>query len=96
MFWISEFGKTVFGRWLGNPLIQYRGCLFFHIYNYFLSFEAGNCVSNSSFERMKNRNNNPAAEGLKITSLKGKFLKLKTILQFKVNCLIMVIYYFGK
>ena len=27
-----------------------------HKYKYFLSFEAGNCVSNSSFQWMKNRN----------------------------------------
>ena len=77
MFWITEFGKTVFGRCLVNPLIQYRGCLFFHIYNYFLSFEAGNCVSNSSFEQTKNRNKQSSSTRVKNNQFEREIFKVK-------------------
>ena len=40
------------GRCLVNLIITFWRCLFF--YNYFLSFGAGNCVSNFSFKWMKN------------------------------------------
>ena len=36
----------------------------FHKYNYFMSFEAGNCVSNSIFELWKVEANNSTAQGL--------------------------------
>ena len=51
---LIQVGKMCFGRYLVNLIITFWRRLFLHKYNYFSSFGAGNCVSNSSFKRMKN------------------------------------------
>ena len=50
--------KSVFCTCLVDPILQYWRCLFFINKNvfHFSSFQAGNCLSNSSFKSMKNRN----------------------------------------
>ena len=45
---MPKFDQAVFGRRSVNPIIQYSW------YEYFSSFEAGNCFSNSIFEWTKN------------------------------------------
>ena len=47
---IIKFDKIVFDRCLVDPMLQYLRLLFFININIFPSFEAGNCVSNSSFK----------------------------------------------
>ena len=48
-------------KWMKNSLKQR---IFFHKYNYFSAFEAGNCVSNSNFKWIKMVRKNSAAYGL--------------------------------
>ena len=50
---IVKFDKNSFGKCLVNPTIQYWRCLCFINNTIFHSFEAGNCVSNSSFKWLK-------------------------------------------
>ena len=46
---------------------------FFQKYKYFSSFEAGNCIRNSSFERMNDKNHNSAV-GLPEQKLSSMFM----------------------
>ena len=46
--------KMFSGRWLVNLIITFFKRIFLHRYDYFSSFGAGNCVSNSSFKWTKN------------------------------------------
>ena len=50
----TEISKVFCGRSLGNLIVTFWRRIFLHKYNYFSSFGAGNCVSNSSSKWMKN------------------------------------------
>ena len=49
----STLSAMFCGRCLVNLILTFWRCIYFYKYNYFSSFGAGNCVSNSSFKWMK-------------------------------------------
>ena len=59
---LTGIAKIFRGRCLVNLIITFWECIFFQKYKYFSSFEAGNCVSNSSFKWMKNNLGSSARE----------------------------------